>query len=105
MNEHVSFSLLPKMSEETFLHMFLPTYVLYTLFYLHSDLLEPELLYRAAAAAELLVGELRRTRKQCCRAFLTGLLQEHWEALGGREKAAQFPIQDLSPTSSINKFA
>lgn len=48
---------------------------------LHSDLLESELLYMVAAVAELLVGELRRRRKQCCREFLTGLLQEHWEAL------------------------
>lgn len=48
---------------------------------LHSDLLESELLYMVAAVAELLVGELWRRRKQCCREFLTGLLQEHWEAL------------------------
>ena len=46
-----------------------------------SDLLESELLYMVAAVAELLMGELRRRRKQCCREFLTGLLQEHWEAL------------------------
>ena len=46
-----------------------------------SDLLESELLYMVAAMAELLVGELQRRRKQCCREFLTGLLQEHWEAL------------------------
>ena len=58
-----------------------------------------------AAVAELLMGELRRRRKQCCREFLTGLLQEHWEALGGHEKSAQYLIQDLSPTSSISKFS
>ena len=46
-----------------------------------SDLLESEFLYMVAAVAELLVGELQRRRKQCCREFLTSLLQEHWEAL------------------------
>lgn len=48
---------------------------------LHSDLLESELLYMVAAVAELLVGELQRRKKQCCREFLNGLLQEHWVAL------------------------
>lgn len=48
---------------------------------LHSDLLESELLYMVAAVAELLMGELQRRRKQCCREFLNGLRQEHWVAL------------------------
>lgn len=46
-----------------------------------SDLLVSELLYTGAAVAELLAGELQRRRKQCCRVFLNGLLQEHWVAL------------------------
>ena len=54
-----------------------------------------------AAVAELLAGEQQRRRKQCCREFLNGPRQEHWVALGGHEKSAQFLIQDLSPTSSI----
>lgn len=42
-----------------------------------SDLLVSELLYMAAAVAGLLVGELQRRRKRCCREFPNGLLQEH----------------------------
>lgn len=46
-----------------------------------SGLLVSELLYMVAAVAELLVDELQRRRKQCCRVSLNGLLQEHWVAL------------------------
>lgn len=49
-----------------------------------------------AVVAELLVGELRRRRKQCCQVFLIGLLQEHWVALVGHKKSVQFLIKDLS---------
>jgi len=64
---------------------------------LHSDLLVSELLYTGAAVAELLADELQRRRKQCCRGFLNGLLQEHWVALNGHDKS----VQSLSPASSV----
>lgn len=84
--------------------MYLSAHALSSYFTFHSDLLESELLYMVAAVAELLVGELRRREEAMLWEFLTGLLQEHWEALGGHENSAQFLIQDLSPTSPISKF-
>lgn len=48
---------------------------------LQSDLLVSELLCTVAAAAELLVGELLRRRRQCCQECLIDLLQEHLVAL------------------------